>query len=154
MICRTLCEMMGGALELMSQPGQGTTITVSLRLPIVAYADLEQNSLPIVSDVPASTAHGHRILIIDDHPTNRLLVNQQLTFLGHEVTMAESGRDALQQLIDQRFDFIITDFNMPDINGLEFTANYRQQELEEQRERTVIIGLTADARHEQNPTCN
>lgn len=149
MICRTLCEMMGGRLELMSEPGQGTRVLISLRLPIVVSSAMVRPSLPTLSDISAIASRSSRILIIDDHPTNRLLVNQQLTFLGHEVTMAESGRDALEQLVDQRFDFIITDFNMPDINGLDFTERYRQQERDEQRERTVIIGLTADARQEQ-----
>ncbi|MCX9134878.1 ATP-binding protein, partial [Aeromonas veronii] len=149
LICRTLCEMMGGDLELISEKGVGTTIIVSLRLPVVAPESIK---LDLLSDSTVEQPYAtptSKILIIDDHPTNRLLVSQQLAFLGHEVTTAESGRDALLQLVDQRFDFIITDFNMPDINGLDFTARYRKQEDDERRERTVIIGLTADARQEQ-----
>ncbi|MGL5340998.1 MAG: ATP-binding protein [Aeromonas veronii] len=149
LICRTLCEMMGGHLELVSEKGVGTTITVLLRVPIVSPELIEPVILPEIAVKQPQTTRVSNILIIDDHPTNRLLVTQQLTFLGHEVTAAESGRDALLLLAEQRFDFIITDFNMPDINGLDFTARYRQQECDEQRERTIIIGLTADARKEQ-----
>lgn len=149
LICRTLCEMMGGHLKLVSEKGQGTTITLLLRLPIVSPLVIESNVMPNLGDTKQPPIVSSTILIIDDHPTNRLLVSQQLAFLGHEVTMADSGKMALELLEEQRFDVIITDFNMPDINGLEFTARYRQQEEIEHRERTVIIGLTADARQEQ-----
>lgn len=149
LICRTLCEMMGGHLALVSTKDIGTTITVSLRVPLVAPVVSESCVIPELMNTSPDFANASKILIIDDHPTNRLLVSQQLSFLGHEVKMAESGRDALYQLADKRFDFIITDFNMPDINGLEFTTLYRQQEQKEQRERCIIIGLTADARKEQ-----
>lgn len=148
-ICRTLCEMMGGDLELISEKGVGTTITVSLRLPVVVPESSELGLLPDFTVKQANAIPISKILIIDDHPTNRLLVSQQLAFLGHKVTTAKSGLDALSLLVAQRFDFIITDFNMPDINGLDFTARYRKQEHDEHRERTVIIGLTADARQEQ-----
>ncbi|WP_083243849.1 transporter substrate-binding domain-containing protein [Aeromonas sp. DNP9] len=149
LICRTLCEMMGGSLDLVSEKGVGTTVTVYLRVPVVDPGSIEVSVLPAFSETQLNVTRASKILIIDDHPTNRLLVSQQLAFLGHEVKTAKSGRDALLQLADQRFDFIITDFNMPDINGLDFTARYRQQEHDERRERTVIIGLTADARQEQ-----
>lgn len=148
MISRTLCQMMGGGLNISSEPGLGTRVVVSLRLPLVdslSYAGAQ------VEDEPALVLgqRSLRVLIIDDHPTNRLLVNQQLAFLGHHVMAAESGNSALQLLEKQCFDIIITDFNMPDVDGFEFTIRYRQQEQDEGRDRAIIIGLTADARQEQ-----
>ncbi|PJG58695.1 ATP-binding protein [Aeromonas cavernicola] len=148
MISRTLCQMMGGSLELESELGKGTTISVSICLETVALHS-DNTKIDILGSNFEPSARSHHILIIDDHPTNRLLLNQQLTFLKHEVVMAESGKDALAKLADQYFDIIITDFNMPDMDGLEFTTHYRQQELQEKRKRSVIIGLTADARQEQ-----
>ncbi|MGY3928713.1 ATP-binding protein [Aeromonas simiae] len=145
MISRTLCQMMGGDLSLSSEPGQGTTVLASLRLPLVE--SLPGANAPTVAD--NQSGRSRQVLIIDDHPANRLLVGQQLAFLGHQVTEVASGAQALQCLAEQRFDIIITDFNMPDVNGLEFAARYRQQEREERRERSTIIGLTADARQEQ-----
>lgn len=148
MISRTLCQMMGGELYIDSEIGQGTTVSVHLKLPFVNVLPMSGNESKHVSEEP-SEVQGYQVLIVDDHPTNRLLVTQQLAFLGHEVQAVDSGRAALQHLMTQSTDIIITDFNMPDIDGLEFTTRYRQQEHDERRERAIIIGLTADARQEQ-----
>ena len=148
MISRKICQMMGGELYIDSEIGQGTTVSVHLKLPFVNVLPMPDNESNHVSeDKPESQRC--QVLIIDDHPTNRLLVTQQLTFLGHEVQAVNSGSAALEYLKAQGTDIIITDFNMPEIDGLEFTTRYRQQERDESRERAIIIGLTADARQEQ-----
>ncbi|WP_323912556.1 ATP-binding protein [Aeromonas veronii] len=148
MISRSLSQMMGGDLNISSEPGQGTRVVVSLKLLLV---DSQMYLGTQIADEPVflKGQRGLQVLIIDDHPTNRLLVNQQLAFLGHDVSTAESGNRALQLLDTQFFDIIITDFNMPDVDGFEFTTRYRQREQDEGRERAIIIGLTADARQEQ-----
>ncbi|WP_421206745.1 response regulator [Aeromonas sp. 601027] len=148
MISRTLCQMMGGDLEINSELGLGTKVIVSLRLPLaetlaVRECGSEERFTPSYDNA------GYRILVIDDHPTNLLLVSQQLTFLGHEVLTASSGKSALQLLSQEPVDIIISDFNMPDIDGLEFTTLLRQQERDNEAVRTVVIGLTADARQDQ-----
>lgn len=148
MISRTLCQMMGGDLTISSELGVGTEVAVSLRLPLaetlnVREPDLRENASPSFGDA------GYSILVIDDHPTNLLLVSQQLAFLGHKVLTATSGKSALQLLSNEAVDIVITDFNMPDIDGFEFTASLRQLEQGDEVQRTVVIGLTADARQDQ-----
>ncbi|HDZ8847786.1 TPA: transporter substrate-binding domain-containing protein [Aeromonas veronii] len=148
MISRTLCQMMCGDLEVSSEPGQGTTVSLYLILPLAESATtLSEPSEPEPLSLPETI--GRQILIIDDHPTNRLLVGQQLAFLGHEVQAVASAQEALHSLGARCFDIIITDFNMPEMDGLELTRCYRQQEHDEGRKRAIIIGLTADARQEQ-----
>lgn len=148
MISRTLCQMMGGALDIDSEIGQGTTVSVHLKLPLVDVLPMPDSESPHVGEKKPESQR-YQVLIVDDHPTNRLLVTQQLIFLGHEVQAADSGGAALDYLKARGADVIITDFNMPKIDGLEFTTRYRQQERDESRERAIIIGLTADARQEQ-----
>lgn len=148
MISRTLCRMMGGDLEISSELGQGTTVSLNLMLPLTEPAP-SNNELPVSVPTRVSDSVLYNILIIDDHPTNRLLVGQQLEFLGHKVQAVGSATEALQCLASKSFDIIITDFNMPVMDGLELTTRYRLQESEEARERAIIIGLTADARQEQ-----
>ncbi|MDM5073583.1 ATP-binding protein [Aeromonas bestiarum] len=148
MISRTLCQMMGGDLEISSELGLGTKVIVSLRLSLAETLAVRE-SHPEERVAPSYNDAGYRILVIDDHPTNLLLVSQQLTFLGHEVLTASSGKSALQLLSKEPVDIIITDFNMPDIDGLEFTGLLRQQERDDEALRTVVIGLTADARQDQ-----
>ncbi|MEN3802973.1 transporter substrate-binding domain-containing protein [Aeromonas veronii] len=148
LISRDLCQKMDGDLKITSEVGVGTTATVTLVLPLATITTEDQVDNTTDTDFETSNST-LSILIIDDHPTNRLLVSQQLTYLGHSVLEAASGREALELLVHKFADIIITDFNMPDINGLEFTKYYRERENIERRERAVIIGLTADARHEQ-----
>lgn len=146
MISRSLCESMGGSLQLESEPGQGTRVCVEMTLPL---AD--------ALVVPAATTQGRaveqgrrlRVMVVDDHPANRLLVTQQLAYLGHDATAVESGEEALRRLADARVDVMITDFNMPGMNGFELTRQCRALERRHGWRPCVILGLTADARQEQ-----
>lgn len=70
----------------------------------------------------------HRILIVEDSSSMRAFVRATLEDMGHEVTEAESGFDALQQLPRARFDVVVVDINMPDINGLELISFMRRSE--------------------------
>jgi two-component system sensor histidine kinase EvgS len=79
-ISRSLCEMMGGSLHLSSRPGVGTQVQVSLHL-----ATLPVEQVPTVAEVPIHTTTPLNVLVVDDHPANRLLMCQQLEFLGARV---------------------------------------------------------------------
>src|SRR5215467_14360232 len=88
-----------------------------------------------------------KILLVDDSPENLLSAGAVLEALGQEVIMAESGREALRQLLDHDFAVILLDIMMPDMDGLETAALIRQRE----RSRlTPIIFLTALGRSEEH----
>lgn len=141
-ISRTLCQLMGGDLILESQPGIGTTVTALLRLSLLdAMYDNAVGAQEKINDIYDSNTAKYKILVVDDHPVNCILVCQQLQFLGHDVETALSGREALSKLEKQTFHFIITDFNMPEMDGLVFAKLCKELESS-----SVIIGLTADAR--------
>ncbi|MFM4911027.1 ATP-binding protein [Aeromonas dhakensis] len=146
MIARSLCESMGGSLQLESEPGRGTCISIEMKLPLAVAPEQES-----VVDVVAVAEYSRRlrVMIVDDHPTNRLLVSQQLAYLGHEATAAESGAEALALFAHTPFDVMITDFNMPGMNGFELTRQCRGLEQDTGAHRCLILGLTADARQEQ-----
>lgn len=140
-ICRTLIAMMGGQIDLQSQPGSGTTVTVALSV-------LRLETLPASSVITPPLAAGNAplsILIVDDHAAGRHLLEQQLSFLGHQVTSAELGQQALALLRDKNFDLVITDCNMPQMDGYQLTRLLRKQERETQQSATLIWGLTANA---------
>ncbi|MDH4556001.1 transporter substrate-binding domain-containing protein [Pseudomonas sp. BN417] len=144
-ICRSLCEMMGGRLTLSSTPGTGTRVDVELRL---------QRLDPV--EEPAGTLAARererrrlRVLVVDDHPVNRQILAQQLGFLGHEVTEAENGEDALALWRTRPFDVVATDCHMPRMNGAELARAIREEERDGQRAPTLILGLTADAQPEE-----
>ncbi|WP_265422511.1 ATP-binding protein [Aeromonas salmonicida] len=146
MISRSLCELMGGSLVLESELGRGTRVCVEMKLPLAMAVE---KSLSVELDSVMARGGGLRVMIVDDHPTNRLLISQQLAYLGHEAMAAESGEQALALFAEYPFDVVITDFNMPGMNGFELTRQCRAREHLNGRHRCVILGLTADARQEQ-----
>lgn len=67
-----------------------------------------------------------RFLVVDDSPTMRRIVINALKNIGYtEIVEAEDGKDALAKLYVEKIDFIITDWNMPNMNGLELTKSVR-----------------------------
>ncbi|MGB9095766.1 ATP-binding protein [Erwinia sp.] len=140
-ICRSLTDMMGGKIELQSQPENGTTVT--LHLSALRLAPLT------AQDVPALCAAESRnclsVLIAEDHPAGRHLLEQQLIFLGHRTHSASEGEQALQILAEQHVDLVITDCNMPRLNGYQFTRQLRARERSTGATPLPIWGLTATA---------
>lgn len=144
-ICSQLVEMMGGTIHMQSQLGKGTQITVNI--PV----EHRVSTHPIVIDktefsVSLQPLH---ILAVDDHLANRLLLKSQLIRLGHSVLEAENGADALQLYRQYDFDLVITDCNMPIMDGITLTQLLRQ----EQRGPLKIFGLTANAQTEERARC-
>jgi len=128
-----------------SRPGWGTCITV--RLP-VACRDAQIVRL-VETPENGGTSRVLKILTVDDHPANRLLLKHQLTRLGHQVVEAEEGEQALQAWRRDCFDLIITDCSMPVMDGLALTKKIRN----EQQKPVIILGLTANAQPEERERC-
>ncbi|RMR32304.1 Extracellular solute-binding protein/sensory box protein [Pseudomonas syringae pv. coriandricola] len=108
-ICRSLCMMMGGNLSLDSEPGNGTRISMNLLLTTLEPMTRQ----PVATKPPAAAHQVLRILIVDDHPANRLLLCQQLGFLGHHCEMAENGAQGLERWKADAFDLVVADWNNP-----------------------------------------
>ncbi len=144
-ICRSLCEMMGGRLNLDSVPGRGTRVDVSLRLHRLDPVP-PMEAAPIAAVVASRRL---RVLVVDDHPVNRQILQQQLVFLGHEVEEAGDGEEALQRWREGHFDTVATDCHMPRMSGAELAAAIRLEERERGLAAVCIIGLTADAQPEE-----
>lgn len=148
-ICRSLCEMMGGRVDLTSSLGRGTRVDVQMRLQVLEPIEFDQVPA-LTQDVPR---YRLQVLVVDDHRINRQVLHQQLSYLGHDVFEAENGKQAYARWCEQPFDIIITDCRMPVMNGADFTRAVRQTEEEQGLAATVIIGLTADAQPEEIELC-
>jgi len=108
-ICRSLCEMMGGSLTLDSELGNGTQINLDLML-----TTLDPMADPPIQAAPAAvTDQPLNILIVDDHPANRLLMCEQLSYLGHHCQVAENGAHGLEHWLSGSFDLVVVDWNAP-----------------------------------------
>jgi two-component system sensor histidine kinase EvgS len=149
-ISRTLCEMMGGTLELQSTKGQGTAVTVKLKLKrLDGIAQTPETD----DGLSTSASRSLRVLVVDDYPANLLLLSKQLGYLGHQVQEAEDGAMGLRLWQTHQFDVLITDCNMPVMSGYELTKAVRQQEQERQMAPCLIFGFTANAQPEERERC-
>uniref|UniRef100_A0A0T9LQ85 histidine kinase n=2 Tax=Yersinia kristensenii TaxID=28152 RepID=A0A0T9LQ85_YERKR len=151
-ICHQLIHKMGGEITLESQLGKGTSLFITLPLEIATASDLPPDSTIVdVDATQLSQLKNLRILVVDDLPANRQLLQQQLVFIGIEQVMsAKNGAEAWQILQQYSFDAVITDYNMPLMNGYELAAHIRNSATMKDM---VIIGCTADAREESTTLC-
>ncbi|PMQ08169.1 Virulence sensor protein BvgS [Pseudomonas sp. AD21] len=150
-VSRSLCEMMGGRLEMHSALGHGTTVNITLKLKTLEPLPLV-DSVPVIKPLQAPRKLAH-VLIADDNTLNRQMLRAQLEFLGCTAVEAENGLEALQIWRQQSFDLLITDYHMPVMNGVELTLAIRKEEHERQCPRLTILGLTADAQQEEIDRC-
>ncbi|MDR6213705.1 PAS domain S-box protein [Paracidovorax wautersii] len=140
-IARQLCELMGGSIAVHSQVGHGSTFTVTLPLRV-------QDAGPADERTPgggwrSAALPTLRVLAVDDVPANLELLQISLQRGGHKVTLAASGAQALAAFLQQRFDVVLMDLQMPDMDGLETTRRLRGIEHAEQRQATPIVALSA-----------
>jgi two-component system sensor histidine kinase EvgS len=148
-ICRSLCEMMGGTLTLDSQPGKGTQ--VHMRFDLTTLDPLAISVSP--REVSSPEGSNMDILVVDDHPANRLLLCQQLGFLGHRCEVAEHGAEGLEQWLSNHFDMVIVDCNMPVMNGYDLAREIRRHEQKTEQPRCTVLGFTANAQPEEKQRC-
>jgi two-component system sensor histidine kinase EvgS len=150
MISRSLCEMMGGTLTLSSSFGEGTQVVVALCLPVLQPL-VER---PIVEELPVDTRERSlRVLVVDDYPANRLLLCQQMSYLGYQVEDAVDGAHGLRAWRNRHFDVVITDCQMPVMNGYSLAQAIRDEEYARGLEPCLILGLTANAQSEEKLRC-
>ncbi|MDT9000738.1 CHASE2 domain-containing protein [Paucibacter sp. APW11] len=138
-ITRSLVELMGGTISLQSSPGQGSCFSLSLALPSVPPP---QGERPRASATAPSRSL--QLLLCEDNEVNVMLIEAMLTPLGHRITLAGDGQQALQRLAEQRFDLVLMDMQMPVLDGLAATRAWRRTEIGSGR-RTPIVALSANA---------
>jgi len=149
-ISHALCAMMGGEMQLDSTLGAGTRAQLRLDVPRLMPCEATLASLPPASVDTVAPLH---ILVVDDYPANRLLLQQQLSFLGHRVATAANGHEGLRTWLRQRFDVLITDCNMPGINGYALTRAVRLDERRKGKPSVLLLGCTANAQPEERVRC-
>lgn len=121
-ISRSLAELMHGNLTVSSELGGGSTFTLHIPLEVI-------NSEPQIGSL--HTPAIHQVLVVDDNATSRWLLNELFGFLGIKCDQASGGKEALMKVEKmkkekKRYDLILTDHHMAEMNGIQLCKNIRQ----------------------------
>lgn len=138
-IVRRLVNIMGGTLSLESETGKGTTVYVSIPFD-VAGAEREN-----AVQYSGEAFEGLRILMVEDNPANMIAPKLFLEKAGNIVDNASNGREALKAARDNRYDIILMDLEMPEMDGIETTRQLRKATGMATPTDIPIIALTAYA---------
>jgi PAS domain S-box-containing protein len=150
-ICKSLVELMGGDISVVSTLGKGSVFTVVLPLSIEASA-------PIIDKPKAKLQHAKdnigKVLVVEDYESNILVATLVLESVGYVAEIATNGADALHKIetCTSPYHAILMDVQMPKMDGYETTKRLRA--IEQKRGfRHLIIGLTAHALADDREKC-
>jgi len=143
-ISRELAQLMDGDLDCDSEAGVGSVFWVTLPLE-TTEAPVSVLDAAVAAAEPMGDQGPMRVLLADDHPTNRKVVELILQPLGVELVSVEDGRQAVEAYSAADFDVVLMDMQMPVMDGLAATRAIRQLERQQGRRRTPLLMLTANA---------
>ncbi|MBL8922640.1 MAG: response regulator [Myxococcaceae bacterium] len=144
-IAHRLVQAMGGTIKVDSAPGVGSCFVIELPA-LVAEAPQ-----PVATPAPEPTvgvARALRVLVVEDNRVNQIVVSRLLEALGHQVTLASDGAEALDRRGEGRFDVILMDCHMPVMDGFSATEALRARGVSE-----PIFALTAAVSTEDRARC-
>jgi signal transduction histidine kinase/CheY-like chemotaxis protein len=146
-ISRRLANGLGGDIKVHSTPRKGSTFTLNIDLSVVQDTPWINNVGEIWQSTPTKSVKtsalpnfvGNKVLLADDHPNNRELISILLKRMNITVTEVENGKQALDTIFYQKFDLILLDIHMPQMNGTEALKKIRAS-----GNYTPVIALTAN----------
>ncbi|WP_172195620.1 PAS domain S-box protein [Saccharibacillus qingshengii] len=164
-ICKKLIELMDGFIGVQSREGEGSNFyfTLPLKIPAEelnesngAAAELErmqqsrEQQAEDAQSGSASSAGKLYVLIAEDHPVNRRLLEEMLTKFGCVCDLAVNGREAVEAALLRRYDLIFMDIQMPEMDGLAAALRIREHYGDEE---PVIVAVTAFTERENRESC-
>ena len=145
-ISQRLVALMGGTIQVTSEPGTGSTFSFELLLP---WATIRPEAVA-AAEVPTSDFTGQQVLLAEDHALSQEILFEMLSDLGCEVDVASDGVEAVARAQARPYDLILMDMQMPKLDGLGATRAIRALPAHHD---TPIIALTANAFVEDRQRC-
>ncbi|MEQ1607784.1 MAG: PAS domain S-box protein, partial [Hyphomonadaceae bacterium] len=148
-IVKRLVELMKGRVSAQSREGEGSTFEVICPISLDRIAALGAITAVAIEDFDAETKiENLRLLVAEDNPMNRRVVELLLAQSGLHITFAENGREAVEKFSAGRFDLVMMDLQMPIMGGLAAMRAIRQWEGENGRVHTPMLAVSANATDE------
>ncbi len=155
-ITKKLADIMQGGIRVASREGEGTCFTVELPLAIASGLPVAQNGPAMMNAAPGAVFSNFRVLVVDDHPVNRMFTTKLLTKLGFaHIEEAENGVRAVEKMRQRghAFDIVLMDCQMPEMDGFAAARNIRQMEKAAGGRAVPIIAMTAHAMEGDRDRC-
>jgi signal transduction histidine kinase/CheY-like chemotaxis protein len=162
-ISKRLVQLMGGGIGASSEPGKGSTFWFVL--PVLgspaAAAEAKRRAVSETAPggavnrplAPASPGSGRRVLLVEDNAVNQMVAMRMLTRLGFQAELAQHGREAIERLARDRYDLVLMDCQMPEMDGLEATRIIRDPASAVLDHHIPIVAMTANAFEEDRERC-
>ena len=150
-IVRRLAELMGGSAIVESTPGWGSRFIVTLRFGLASASAPEP--VPPAAPRIASGTGRPRLLVADDHPVNREVIQQQLGILGLSADLAADGQEALALWRQHHHGVVLLDIHMPELDGFDVARAIRREEEAAGLKRGGLIAVTANALKGEDERC-
>ena len=172
-ICKRLVVMMGGQIGVDSEPNHGSTFWLELPLavarpaepaasiqpPVLPQVQAARGAAPLVHPTPLATGELSHVvgvldvLLVEDNAINQALAKALLQRMGHRVSTAVHGKDALEILARQRFDLVFMDCQMPVMDGYDATRAIRSGDEGVLQPEVCILAMTANTQPGDREKC-
>jgi len=143
-IVRQLVTLMGGTISISGRENMGTQVVFEIEAGL-PRDDSSATQQPSATTRQTGNSCRQNILLVEDDLINQQILRSVLEKLGHTVTIAHNGRQALQNLLSSRYDCVLMDIQMPEMDGFEATRHIRCHEQYRKVADIPIIALTAFA---------
>lgn len=145
-ICQRIVELMGGEMSVRSEVGKGSAFSFGIAVGMAEAPVIESEETDDSVDISPQY-----ILLVEDDPTIAKYTTTLLEKFRHKVLVAGTGRDALHAVLEESFDLIFMDYNLPDMKGSNIARELLR--LGQHSDPIPIIGLTANTRQEIIDEC-
>lgn len=144
-ITKNMIDMMGGSIEVESEAGKGSTFRLTIPLnPINREAHSTSRNIMALN----TFGHRYHVLVAEDNPLNQLLLERVLIKFELNVTKAANGKEAFDLAMKNKFDLILMDMQMPEMDGIQSTRMLRAHGV-----LVPIVAITANAYQDDKDAC-